>query len=238
MTPIASMVAKMLEAGTPHDAIILAIETAEQVMDVRGMSADKSADISAERRRSADRERKRLARLSAENLRKSAESAECPMSVSTVSITKVEASKEVKKDRGRGYRLSADWKPTQADINFAVSHAWSEARIELEATKFRNHWTSKTGRDATKLDWGRTWQNWVLNARTPNGAGFSPHRSDSTAGPAPSNADAILAGMGRVAAKRREAREANGGWPGDGNHGAAGKPDADGEPEAGDGQLL
>lgn len=41
--------------------------------------------------------------------------------------------------------------------------------IETEAIKFRNHWTSKTGKDATKLDWSRTWQNWVLNARIPNG---------------------------------------------------------------------
>lgn len=39
-----------------------------------------------------------------------------------------------------------------------------------ETEKFVNYWRAKTGRDACKLDWLATWQNWIYNART-NGTG-------------------------------------------------------------------
>jgi hypothetical protein len=34
-----------------------------------------------------------------------------------------------------------------------------------ETEKFVNHWTAKTGKDATKKDWVRTWKNWMLRAQ-------------------------------------------------------------------------
>lgn len=37
--------------------------------------------------------------------------------------------------------------------------------IPLEAVKFAAYWTSKSGKDATKLDWPKTFLNWCLNAR-------------------------------------------------------------------------
>ncbi|MUN54753.1 hypothetical protein GMA10_05940 [Kocuria koreensis] len=37
--------------------------------------------------------------------------------------------------------------------------------LNLEHTKFMNYWIAKTGKDASKKDWGRTWENWMLNAR-------------------------------------------------------------------------
>lgn len=39
-----------------------------------------------------------------------------------------------------------------------------------ETKKFCNHFRAKTGRDATKLDWRLTWENWMLNARDRFGA--------------------------------------------------------------------
>lgn len=64
----------------------------------------------------------------------------------------------------RGTRLPDDWRPTD------TTRAWTLQQTDptsaaLELEKFRNHWLSKTGRDATKLDWDRTWRNWILNAR-------------------------------------------------------------------------
>lgn len=38
-----------------------------------------------------------------------------------------------------------------------------EPRIENQ--KFMNYWLAKTGRDATKHDWTRTWRNWMLKAQ-------------------------------------------------------------------------
>lgn len=35
--------------------------------------------------------------------------------------------------------------------------------LSLMAAKFRDYWISKSGKDATKLDWLATWRNWVRN---------------------------------------------------------------------------
>jgi len=37
--------------------------------------------------------------------------------------------------------------------------------LRPEAEAFANYWASKSGKDATKLDWKRTWLNWCLNAK-------------------------------------------------------------------------
>lgn len=46
-----------------------------------------------------------------------------------------------------------------------------EIDANLETEKFCNYWRSKTGKDATKLDWPATWRNWILNARANGGNG-------------------------------------------------------------------
>jgi hypothetical protein len=64
----------------------------------------------------------------------------------------------------RGTRLPEDWRPTDITRGWTLERLTAaDAAVELE--KFRNHWLSKTGKDATKLEWDRTWRNWVLNAR-------------------------------------------------------------------------
>lgn len=60
-------------------------------------------------------------------------------------------------------RLSEDWKPSAEDIAFAQQRGLTVAEIETEGIKFRNYWTAKSGKDATKRNWARTWQNWILN---------------------------------------------------------------------------
>lgn len=51
-----------------------------------------------------------------------------------------------------------------------------------ETEKFCNHFRSATGRNATKLDWRLTWNNWILNARGQNATsnGHNPKRDTST----------------------------------------------------------
>ncbi len=86
------------------------------------------------------------------------------------------------------------------------------SRIELETEKFRNYWTAKTGTGAVKRDWAATWRNWILNAtegrhvagnnrRGPPGAASVTRR-------AATGADAVLAGMGRLAHRLAETRSA------------------------------
>jgi hypothetical protein len=99
----------------------------------------------------------------------------------------------------RGNRLEADWTPAEPDIEYALSHGMPMARIEIEAEKFKNYWTAKSGAGAIKRDWPATWRNWILNAMEGRNAAAS-HRPGRAviAGPPQTGADAVLAGMGRL----------------------------------------
>ena len=58
-------------------------------------------------------------------------------------------------------RLPEDWEPSDELIAFM-----SKERPDLNPShtimKFCNYWQAKSGKDATKLDWNKTFQNWVL----------------------------------------------------------------------------
>lgn len=66
----------------------------------------------------------------------------------------------------RGTRLADDFVMPDTWITDAIS--WrpdlSRDQIRTEATAFCNYWQAKTGAGATKLDWHKTWHNWVLKA--------------------------------------------------------------------------
>ncbi len=36
--------------------------------------------------------------------------------------------------------------------------------ISIEAEKFGNYWTGKSGKGANKKDWAATWRNWCISA--------------------------------------------------------------------------
>ena len=63
--------------------------------------------------------------------------------------------------RGRATRLPADWEPSDELIAFM-----RKERPDLNPVhtimRFCNFWQAKSGKDATKLDWDKTFQNWVL----------------------------------------------------------------------------
>lgn len=67
----------------------------------------------------------------------------------------------------RGTRIAEDFWPAQKHID-KIKAMKPGLDLELEHTKFMNYWLSVTGRNATKKDWGRTWENWMLNAKTGN----------------------------------------------------------------------
>jgi hypothetical protein len=78
------------------------------------------------------------------------------------------ASKPISSKRQNGTR----WPPGQAvpdDWIAAAALKRTERGLPiidlmLEAEKFTNFWTAKSGRDAAKVDWPATWRNWALNA--------------------------------------------------------------------------
>jgi hypothetical protein len=64
----------------------------------------------------------------------------------------------------RGTRIKETWRPTIEDIGWARARGIPDAQSRDETEKFVNHWLSKAGKDATKIEWSRTWRNWMMTA--------------------------------------------------------------------------
>jgi hypothetical protein len=64
--------------------------------------------------------------------------------------------------------MPPDW------IEWAMQkRGWGRLESEDEAECFCRYWQAKGGRDATKRDWRKTWQNWAANSRRQSGNGTS-----------------------------------------------------------------
>jgi len=102
----------------------------------------------------------------------------------------------------RASRLPPDWSPSPDDIAFAGSVGLANGKAEAEAAKFRDFWTAKSGKDATKLDWSATWRNWVRRA-----ADEAPRQASHSASTEPEwrreQRERNEAFLGPAAAKRR-----------------------------------
>jgi hypothetical protein len=114
--------------------------------------------------------------------------------------------------RGRGSRLAGDWMPGKDEVAFALGKGMTPDRIEAEAEKFKNYWTAKAGAGGVKRDWRATWRNWIISA-LENGYGLGSHRGHGPAANSPARrpatgSDAVLAGMGRLARRVGERRDA------------------------------
>jgi hypothetical protein len=112
----------------------------------------------------------------------------------------------------RGTRLPQDWRPSPAAISYAADRGMTSEHIRHEAEKFSNYWRSKTGAGATKVDWDATWRNWILTTleRSHAPPGRSGNRTYSASGHPPTGADAVMAGMGRLASRVAERRVSTG----------------------------
>lgn len=67
------------------------------------------------------------------------------------------------RDVRKGTRLPEDFQIPDDWGDWAVGMGFTVDQVNIEFTKFYNYWTAKSGASATKLDWRKTWQNWVLN---------------------------------------------------------------------------
>lgn len=65
----------------------------------------------------------------------------------------------------RGTRLPEDWRPDSSDLTWAAERGYTDSLDwQLEEEKFRDYWLSQPGQRGVKLDWQRTWRNWIRNA--------------------------------------------------------------------------
>ena len=76
----------------------------------------------------------------------------------------------------KGTRIPEPFMLTKEMRAYAADRRPSVDVIE-ETEKFVNYWKAKSGRDACKLDWYATWQNWILNAK---GNGNGTNSSNNT----------------------------------------------------------
>lgn len=65
----------------------------------------------------------------------------------------------------RGTRITEDWTPSDALMDWAEKDT-PNVDVQVETDNFVDYWLAKTGKDATKLDWGRTWQRWMRTAES------------------------------------------------------------------------
>lgn len=72
---------------------------------------------------------------------------------------------------GRGSRLPSNFEAPGEWIDWAAEkRGWSRRDAIDEAECFVRYWQAKPGKDAVKLDWLKTWQNWVSNSRRASNA--------------------------------------------------------------------
>lgn len=141
-----------------------------RLLDERNYCARKAASSSAAGRASA---LKRLNR-DAKSLPSRYNAEATPTPIPTEEEEKDLLRKSKKTEKG-ALSKGTRWPPGQC-VPESWVHAAAARRAELglpqidlavPAETFANYWPSKTGTQATKLDWQRTWLNWAIRAETP-----------------------------------------------------------------------
>ena len=83
------------------------------------------------------------------------------------------------RDEKKGCRLPDDWTPGQEGADFARGLGLNPKAV---FAVFRDYWHAKAGKDAVKLDWLKTWQNWCRREAERVGSKKGP---DLLGGPTP-----------------------------------------------------
>jgi len=80
-----------------------------------------------------------------------------------VAIPERETERETeKKKTPRATRLSADWKPSEAEIAFCKAER-PDLNVSVTVSRFKDYWAGAV--NGTKKDWEATWRNWVRAER-------------------------------------------------------------------------
>ena len=63
-----------------------------------------------------------------------------------------------------GSRIPDEWHVGEIEFSEALRIGLTREQIQFESEQFRDHWSAKSGSDATKLDWLATWRTWCRNS--------------------------------------------------------------------------
>jgi uncharacterized protein YdaU (DUF1376 family) len=91
-----------------------------------------------------------------------------PVVVDVSQNSSLEVAPQASPKQSRGTRLPKDWHLPKAWGEWALQNrpGMTVEAIREEAAKFADHWHSKAGKEASKLDWEATWRNWIRNCKT------------------------------------------------------------------------
>ena len=123
------------------------------------------------------------------------------------------ASKPISSKVQRGTRWPADAVVPDEWVAEAAARRKAHGKpmidLVLEAEKFRNYWSAKSGASATKIDWRATWRNWALNSNgvSANGRGQFGRTGQLT--------DHPLGIFGQLGDELRDREISGSGWPED-----------------------
>ena len=170
---IANLVKLLIDAGVAADVIVAAVAEAEEMSG--GIPVDK-VDAVAERRRAYDRERKRNVRWNSTGVHRNSENAPLSIEEDIREERKREAPVKPRPPERRGTRLPDDWTPDADDAAYGASLGYTSVAYDREVEKFRNHWHTKPGKDALKLDWSKTFRNWLLRGAERFAPAKEPYR--------------------------------------------------------------
>jgi hypothetical protein len=144
--------------------------TREAVMEKREQARDRMARVRANRKKSSPEVRANTSRTSAEPDENFARSSDSVRSTPALpSPTQPEGSKEPSSRTAaprstKGTRIHEPFPVTPEMVE------WFRAECPLvdgkyETEQFVDYWAAKTGANATKLDWERTWKTWMRKAQ-------------------------------------------------------------------------
>jgi hypothetical protein len=178
--------------GMPPEQILEAVSTVERAREIERWAYEAPAvDEAAQRRRAADRERKRVRRMSAENPQTSADDPEqrkppTPPKENNIPPDKPNGLSTPKTSKGT--RLADDWQPPEALLDFGRSLGFSDAAARSEMDRMADHFRSAPGQRGVKRDWIAAGKNWFRTAAERKGV------APTTTGPAAPVAIEIRAG--------------------------------------------
>jgi hypothetical protein len=89
-----------------------------------------------------------------------------------VAAPAAEPGKAAKAVKARATRLTSDWELPEDFRAWALAEfpAWTGESVAKLAERFRDHWISASGQQASKVDWSGTWRNWCRREPAVPGA--------------------------------------------------------------------
>lgn len=153
------IIKRLVEAGTPADLIA---DVACALAEVSVLEQRRSSE---RKRKAKQRERDKECHVTSRDVTGQDEQKEkipqTPLKEKLPPSPKGDTPKSPKAERlPNDFDMPEPWKAWAAS-----ERGWQRPEVETEAANFADYWQAKGGANARRVDWRKTWQNWVRNSR-------------------------------------------------------------------------